>query len=969
MSGSSGSGKPAVLRLFGHAALERGGDSAPLRVPSKAVALLGILTANHARAVNRDWLAQTLWPDVEPSDGRANLRRHLHLLTKVLGEDAFALTRQTAQWNPEARVAVDAIEFDRNVSADPASAVPYYTGDFCAGVADETLDVLRSRFRSRFERALGFLRTQAAAPGNEHDLLRWLEMLIAHDPLDEQAARELIELRYGLGDRGGALREYHALAARLASELGIEPEPETAALLERMLPAAQKPSSPHNLLSPATSFVGRDHELSRINDSLKPSVAVALVGTGGIGKSRLALRAAWNNLSRFAGGVWFVELAPAEDDTAIWQRIAGACGVSIKDDPAQSVLRHLDRAQPLIVLDNCEHILADAAAVITQIVTKTKAAVLATSRKALHVPGEIAIEVAPLQTPPETPKSADDLLRFSGSRLFLERAAVVAPAFEVGEREAARIADIVRRLDGLPLAIELVAARANMMTLDAMAKKIAERPDDFRAKRSRSESRHETVRAAVDWSYALLGEYERRVFARLSVFAASWDLEACEAICGDEQRGVFSALSELVEASMAVAQTQRGVPRYDLLETLRHYASDVLAQSGERDRIEQRFVAYYKDIATRLSPLGGTQTTAAYVEMVEPDYPNFVRAVQTAMRLQHYEDAAILAIGLTRYWVTMNSLEGDAVVADLLARNVQERLPAVTAAHLCRSRGYFSNARGAWDEARRWNRQAARLFSEAGREAEAIDAEVAIAYADSYTGTPLIETVARYKDFLERTRATGIESAVAKLQADLGAMHQALDKFEDARAFLLEALASFKRFGRMDQAASTLCILSRTYASLDCKDEALACLQEGVAIFESLSDHANLGEALRCRARLERLDDPRRALATMVQSLRRLERAFEPRFVIHALDELAEILMMLGLPERAARVHGSAMQVRKQYNFKLDYRGMLGDRLEEWLANPASATWVELGSTMSVTDVRALAEEALEPQPGAAGGG
>ena len=799
-----------VLRLFGHAAVERDGVSEPLGVSAKAVALAGILAANHTRPVSREWLAQTLWPDADPADARANLRRHLHLLTKALGENPFLLTRQNAQWNADSPLAVDAIEFDRFLSADPQHAVAYYSGEFCEGVPEEALDALRTRYRTRFERALHDLRNSAQAAADDRALLRWLERLLAHDPLDEQIAREAIAARIRTGDRAGAIREYHALAERLRMQLGVEPEPETAALWDRLLAPPQKHAAPNNLRPAPTSFVGRENELAQIASSTAPHVLVTLAGAGGIGKSRLALRYCWSNLSRYPGGVRFVELAAAGDEAAIWLRIAEACELPVQDDARAVVMRALQHSEALLVLDNCEHVLEDAANVASALLAETACALIATTRKPLGVPGECVMPVSPLQMPPETPKNSDDLLRYSGSRLFLERAAVSAPSFRVDEREAHRVAQIVRRLDGLPLAIELVAARANVLTVEGMLKRLNER-EIFAHRSRRAEDRHRTLHAAIAWSYELLSESERALLSRLSVFAAPFSLSAAQAICGTGGSDISPMLFELVDASLVRPLAEGDEVRYELLQTTQQFARERLRERGEAADYERRFAGYFAEIGDMLAPLDATHFFAAFEPYV-PDAVHFSAALEWAIASREIDIAARIADGYFRYQryrgLPRRMLERIEALLEI-AETSPGMLGLERCARMHRIAGILANTCTEWRASRLHNGRANELFEAAGNEVAASNALTGLAAAEYYAGD--FEAAERVmQEAMAKQERFGNPGVLARTVSFLGALYLATGRLAQARPLLERAAQLFHQAGDAVESRSQLKNLALT---------------------------------------------------------------------------------------------------------------------------------------------------------------
>ena len=370
--------------------------------------------------------------------------------------------------------------------------------------------------------------------------------------------------------------------------------------------------APNNLPALLSSFIGRQTQIAEVQRHVAQSRLLTLTGPGGCGKSRLAIQVATHLQADFPDGVWLVELAPLSDPAFVPQTVAFALGA--REDPArpiQAVLADVLRPKAaLLVLDNCEHLL-DACAELSDglLCACPRLHILASSREALGITGEVAYRVPSLATadPSRLPPLAD-LARVEAVRLFVERAAAVRPGFELTEQNAPAVAQIVRRLDGIPLAIELAAAR--MKALSAL--QIAQRLDDrFRLLTGGSRTalpRQQTLRATIDWSYDLLSEPEQRLFCRLAVFRGGWTLEAAEAVCAGPDlsgfqnltsRDVLDLLIELVNKSLVNVEEQDGEARYSRLETIRQYGCQKLEDSGELDAMRRRHLDYFLDFAAR----------------------------------------------------------------------------------------------------------------------------------------------------------------------------------------------------------------------------------------------------------------------------------------------------------------------------------------------------------------------------------
>ncbi|MEW6637706.1 MAG: AAA family ATPase, partial [Actinomycetota bacterium] len=384
-----------------------------------------------------------------------------------------------------------------------------------------------------------------------------------------------------------------------------------------------------------SSFVGRERELSALKELLAGVRLLTLTGPGGCGKTRLALRAAREVAEEFERGVWWVELASLSGPEMVAQAAAGAAGV--REVPGRSLIRLLaerlgeDRA--LLVLDNCEHLIGACAALSETLLRSCPGlSVLATSREALGVAGETVWLVSPLSVPSR--QSAEDpssLERYEAVRLFAERARATASGFEPIRQNLPAIARVCRRLDGIPLAVELAAARTKMLSVEQIAGRLEE--DVFRLLTDGSRtapSRQRTLRATMDWSYGLLSEDEKVLFHRLATFSGGFILEAAEGVCageGLERDEVLDLLSRLVDKSLVVVHQHSGEARYGLLETVRQYARERLAESGEAATVEMGHARFFLRLAEESEPamLGAGQLE--WLERLEREHANLRAAL------------------------------------------------------------------------------------------------------------------------------------------------------------------------------------------------------------------------------------------------------------------------------------------------------------------------------------------------------
>ncbi|MFE7271701.1 BTAD domain-containing putative transcriptional regulator [Streptomyces sp. NPDC057623] len=436
---------------------------------------------------------------------------------------------------------------------------------------------------------------------------------------------------------------------------GARPTPTLAARSDAVAPPATPHPPPGNLRARLTSFVGREADIEAIRGDLAGARLVTLLGPGGAGKTRLSQEAAESVRHGAPDGVWLVELAPVDDPAAVPEAVltavgaretvlygAGAeamrAGAERPDDPVERLAEHCGKRRMLLILDNCEHVVEAAARLVAELLERCpELTVVATSREPLGVPGELLRPVEPLPEP-------------VALRLLADRGAAARPGFRVDadEATAAACTEICRRLDGLPLAIELAAARLRMLT----PRQIADRLDDrFRLLTSGSRTvrpRQQTLRAVVDWSWELLDEDERDVLRRLSVFAGGCDLPAAEAVCG---LAALDTLGSLVDKSLVVAAPSAdGAMRYRLLETVAEYAAERLDETGRRAEAERAHLTYYRELARSTDPLLRGHRQLDAIQRLEREYENLRTALRHALADRDEQEGLCLVLSLAWYW-------------------------------------------------------------------------------------------------------------------------------------------------------------------------------------------------------------------------------------------------------------------------------------------------------------------------------
>lgn len=684
------------IHLFGALRLET--DDAPHRFAAlpKTLPLLAYLLLHRTAPLPRATVAFTLWPDLDEESARSNLRRHLYELRRTLppapdGCPWVNVDSTTVQWNPAAAYWLDVAAFE-NACRTPdklAEVVELYQGDLLPTVDEEWLIFARERLRTAFLTALAQLIEQRRAAGDYVGAIAAAATLLRHEPLREDIVRTLMTLRADSGDLPGALLEYRRFEQELRRELDAPPTAETSAHYDALArravsqdalrhpaaavssappaspsPATTAPPTPprHNLPAQLTSFVGRAQELADIRVLLGRSQApvrlLTLVGPGGSGKTRLALEAAARLLEEgiFADGVFFAPLAALTDPGEVVGALAAALNVAEQGSGERKdrLLAHLHTRRLLLVLDNFEHVDAAAPLIAELLAAAPGVGFLVTSRVALRIYGEQEYPVAPLPLPDLDDLPAyERLAHIPSIELFIIRSRAVNPAYTLRPEDAAIIAEICVRLDGLPLAIELAAARSKLYPPAALLARLNNRLAFLENRARNAEQRHQTLRATLDWSYRLMGAAEQKLLARLAVFARSFTAEAAETVCSDAALDVLDALGALCDHSMVQpTQTERGV-RFVMLTTMHEYA-DQLLDNADRQALQQRHAAYYADFAQQAGrQLYGAQQVL-WLTAIREEEDNLRAALRWAFSADadaaHVQLGMRIARGLARYW-------------------------------------------------------------------------------------------------------------------------------------------------------------------------------------------------------------------------------------------------------------------------------------------------------------------------------
>lgn len=461
-------------------------------------------------------------------------------------------------------------------------------------------------------------------------------------------------------------------------------------------------SQPGYLPFQLSSFIGRAHEMEQVELLILKHRLVTLTGAGGAGKSRLAFEVARRMANEFPDGFWSVELASLADPSLVPRTVAQALGILDQPDTplGERLVEHLSARELLLILDNCEHLLASCAALVETLLDRGSPdlRLVVTSRELLGVPGEVAWRVPPLSAPPagSTPGQLwihpHEIETYDAVRLFVQRAQTALPDFALSERNASAIAEICRSLDGLPLAIELAAARAKVLTPEQIAVRLREGLGLLSNGGQVRLSRHHTMAAAIDWSYRLLDERERGALRRLSVFRGGWTLEAAAAVCENctaPSDALIDLLARLVDKSLVVTQPAGPAMRYRLLETIRQYTGERLCESGEAEPARRLHLAYYLALAEQAGPQLRLADHVTWLARLDAEHDNLRAALSFALEMAEESEgftgqALRLVAALEPYWsIRGHFREGLAWAEQALALSYAQEHTALRGRALC----------------------------------------------------------------------------------------------------------------------------------------------------------------------------------------------------------------------------------------------------------------------------------------------
>ncbi len=865
-------------------------------------ALLARLLLSANLVVSADTLAADLWSGAPPEHATATLRVYVSRLRRALGADAHQLLTQS----PGYRLSIGPQQLDagrfaalvRVALGDLAAGLPeaaaaglrqalgLWQGDPLADLAD--LPFARAEVARLSEERLTAIESRIEADlacGLHVAVAAELDGLVARHPLREKISGQRMLAMYRCGRQADALAAYEELRERLAADLGVDPGPQLQQLHLAILRHEARPATVRGSRLPAqtTSFIGREGELATIDELLGLSRLVTLTGPSGSGKSRLALHAARQAQPRFPGGTWLIELAPVTQPDLVVFSVARALSVGETPSTAliDSIIAALGDSDALLVLDNSEHLLEAVAGFAATVLRACPGLhILATSQSKLNVPGEATWPVPPLTLPQPHESDRQAIALAESVRLFCDRARLARPGFTLTPANAPHVRDICRRLDGIPLAIELAAARVGALTAGQLSARLDDRFGVLTGGSAAGLPRHRTLSAAIEWSYELLSDTEQACLRRLARFAGGCTIDAAERVCADDEvpgGQVFDLVTTLIDRSLLTTEEQASSMRYGMLESIRQYAAGRLTP-GELAATHRRQLAWLLDLAREADLDGPDQAT--WLDVLDVEGGNVRAALDWSL--------------------------------DTSAHNSRrDREPAMV---LAGTMAPFWAVRGPVAQGRRWLDAA---LAAAGTDADkrsratALDGAAQLATVQADYDAAL----GYQRESLASWRDLGEPRKVARCLGDIGAIAHLRSDYVSARALYAESIELAEQAGADQEVARCLSGLGRLALHQNDLDSATAYYERSMARFTASGDLrratlilGNLGVVALHAGDFERARD------RLEQHLANARRLGDRKLIGGALTNLGMAFYYSGDFDGAGQAHDEALRLAQQHD-------------------------------------------------------
>jgi predicted ATPase/DNA-binding SARP family transcriptional activator len=946
------------IRLLGEPQFYADGELQRIAIPPKALLLLCVLCLKAGQPVDRTKLAYTLWPDDAEDEAKGKLRRHLHLLGRALAspddQSQITATNTTLSWTPSGTCTVDVVEFDRlsRSGEDLQLAVALYHGDLLPNFYEEWLEAPRRRLREQQLNNLLTLADRAMRAEDPAGALEHARAALRIDPWREDAIRHVVLARTHLGDRSGAMQEYAQFVTRLREEFGAEPLAETKNAFE-----AAKSAEPvaTNLPLETTSFVGRGPQLNALNVLLTGSRMVTVTGPGGVGKSRTVIRCARELLSAYSDGVWLIEAGTHSSEEQLLHAIAQTLRI---DDSRQGVtLRTLTQRlrdkQTLLVFDNVESFVDPCAKVCESILTSCpNVRILASSREPLAVTGERIMRLAPFED------DADAIA------LFYDRAHAADASLEDTPQNRRTVTEICRRVDRLPLATELAAARVSTLSLEEILERLHDRFTVLKRPRAPAVRHHQTLRATIGWSHDLLAPEEKVLFRRVAIFPAAFTLAAAEAICIGEHLthgNVLDALSRLVDKSLVTVSQNTPTRRYRFLDSIREFALCELYSSADVDALRERYLAYYAALAERSAKeLSGAHQHVT-LQMLEDEIDNVRAALQLGQLDARYATSSLdIACELQQFWLVRGYFAEGRSWFEHTLRAAENSISLDVRARALSSLAMFACFSDDLAAAERFERESLALRTAAG-DALGISESLHVLGGIAFDKGDLQAAQALWQECLLRSQATANAKQIAKTLDNLGFVHSELGDYGKADACLQQSLQAYRDLEDTYGLAWVIGHQARLAERMGKYEEAADLHLESQKLREQVGDQHGIANSLHylsaCYYALGRIDEAREAASRSIRIWHELHYKI---WLADAFENMARIESARERFGHAATLLGAAAHLREITSKPLpDYQRDCHDAtltaVIESLGQPQAEEKQRIGGGLSLDEMVRLA--------------
>lgn len=859
-------GAPLTIHLFGGIEVWIQGQPLPQMRSRKELQLLALLALAQGHPLQRSALAQTLWPfpDYSVDRAAANLRRSLRELRAALGGEAERLpTRQDGVLCLDLENAeVDVVAFNQALAAGHLkaleTAVALHHQPLLLGHTETWAEQEREAYRQKNLRALRMLSAYAQQHNDLPAQIAWLRQAITQDPHAEALHRTLMEALVRNGETAAALLVYQELSRELHRLCNRTPDPVTTSLFRRILAGQILPSSPGKsyLPYPLTTILGRTEETRAIQGNLKHARLVTLTGMGGVGKTRLATHVAHQEKERYGNRIWFIDLSELTQAALIPEAIAAVLELDLPANGGQPALRAVQEGigerPALLLLDNCEHLHPACVPIVKALLAHCGGLrLLATSRLPLGLPGETLFAVSPLRIPELTTlrsaggKAWMQVDAYPAIQLFAERAAAARSDFYLHADNIDGILQICRHMDGIPLAIELAAARVHSRSVEQIVHELEKRFSLPEPRRSTAPLRQRTLEALIDWSYELLTTEEKELLARLAILHGSWDAATAQALCVGSRMGseaISAGLEGLADHSLLLMETGRQQTHFRMLETVRRYAQERLEKSGLQATVWGHYRDHFLKVAAEgEQALRGSEQAQALIRL-EQAKDNLRTVLARCLEQGEGEKALRLSGLLWRFWYLRGYYAEGADWLDKALAAAHEPsdsllLKALTGA------GNIAYIAARPAQARACYTRCLEI-QQARRDERGINAAMSSLANVMMTEGDYPNARALFERLLGVFREMKGEQDIARTLGNLALAYAGEKDYAQALPLHRESVAVFRHIKDGHDLTHSLNLLASTLLSHGDLSEAEACLQESLTLSLALESRADLMQCL-----------------------------------------------------------------------------------------------------------------------------